>query len=183
MNQTWRTLSSRPVIKDRWIDVRADRCLTPSGAEISPYYVLTYPDWVHVVALTPKRDLLLVKQYRHAVEESFLELPGGGVETRHNSVEQSARRELAEETGFTSERWLKVSALYPNPATHTNRVFTFLALNAVADHEQQLDQGEEGLELCVMPFEDVLRGLDAGILGQAMHVSSLLLAARLITQL
>jgi len=180
MDTKWRTLSSEPVIKDCWIDVRADRCITPSGAQISPYYVLTYPDWVHVVALTPARSLVLVRQYRHAAGVSVLELPGGGIETRDNSIEEAARRELAEETGFTGERWLKISSLYPNPATHTNRVHTFLALDVVAEHQQQLDQGEEGLDLCVMPLKEVLQGVEAGILGQAMHVSSVLLAARVI---
>ncbi len=180
MDTTWRTLSSEPVVRNRWIDVRSDRCLTPSGAEISPYYVLTYPDWVHVVAVTPERGLVLVRQYRHAVGESVLELPGGGMEACEGEAEQAARRELAEETGFRSERWSRISTLYPNPATHTNRVHAFLALDAVPGSGQRLDRGEEGLAVCMMPLDAVLAGLGAGVLGQAMHVSSVLLAARLI---
>lgn len=183
MNPKWRTLSSDPVIRDRWIDLRADRCLTPSGAEISPYYVLAYPDWVHVVALTPKRDLVLVRQYRHAAGESFLELPGGGVDTRDACVEAAARRELAEETGYMSQHWRAVSVLHPNPATHTNRVHAFLALDAIPGHERSLDRGEEGLEPCVVPFDDVIQGLGAGLLGQAMHVAAVLLAAKLLERL
>ena len=183
MEPKWRTLSSTTLLKDRWINVRADQCVTPSGVEISPYYVLGYPDWVHVVALTPARDLVLVRQYRHAAGESFLELPGGGVDASDASLEQAAQRELVEETGFTAARWLKVTTLYPNPATQTNRVHTFLALNAVAEHEPQLDRGEEGLGLCVMPFETVVQGLEAGMLGQAMHVASVLLAAKVLARL
>lgn len=183
MDPNWRTLSSEPVVKDRWIDVRADRCLTPSGTEISPYYVLTYPDWVHVVALTPARSLVLVRQYRHAAKASFLELPGGGVETKDGSLQDAARRELAEERGFTAARWLEISTLYPNPATHTNRVHAFLALDAVAEHEQRLDQSEEGLGVCLMPLEEVLQWLPAGLLGQAMHVAAVLLASRLLDRI
>ncbi len=183
MEQNWRTLSSTPLIRDPWIDVRADRCVTPSGSEISPYYVLTYPDWVHVVALTPERGLVLVRQYRHAVGQSVLELPGGGVEADDGGVEQAARRELEEETGFTSGRWLPIGALYPNPATHSNRIHAFLALDAIAEHAPQLDQGEEGLEPCVMPLDEILLGLENGILGQAMNVAALLLAVRLMARL
>ena len=142
MEPKWRTLSSETLLKDRWIDVRADKCQTPSGVEISPYYVLSYPDWVHIVALTPERGLILVRQYRHAAGETVLELPGGGVEPADGGLEQAARRELAEETGYTSDRWLKVSSLFPNPATHSNRVHTFLAVDAVAGCERQLDAGE-----------------------------------------
>ncbi len=183
MDLNWRTVSSSTLLKDRWIDVRADRCLTPSGAEISPYYVLTYPDWVHVVALTPARGLVLVRQYRHAAGHAFLELPGGGVEASDGTTENAARRELAEETGYTSKRWLEVTTLYSNPATHTNRVHTFLALDAVAEHQPKLDAGEEGLSLCVMPLDEVLDGLAGGVLGQVMHVASVLLAALLIARL
>ena len=183
METKWRVLASETVLKDRWIDVRADRCLTPSGAEISPYYVLGYPDWVHVVALTPGRDLVLVRQYRHAAGAAFLELPGGGVDPRDGSLEQAARRELAEETGFTSECWHAVSTLYPNPATQTNRVHTFLALDAVNAHAQRLDRGEEGLAVTLLPFDDVFETLGTGILGQAMHVSAMFLAARRLAEL
>ena len=183
MDTTWRTLSSKPVIKDRWIDIRADQCLTPAGVEISPYYVLTYPDWVHVVALTPERSLVLVKQYRHAAEASILELPGGGLESSDTDAELAARRELVEETGFTSERWLKISALYPNPATHTNRVHAFLALDAMPTHRQVLDQGEENLAVCLMPLDSVVEGLDSGLLGQSMHVAAVMLATRLLARL
>ena len=176
----WRILSSKSLIKDRWIDVRADRCVTPSGAEISPYYVLTYPDWVHVVALTGRRDLILVRQYRHAAGRGFLELPAGGVEATDLNPEAAARRELSEETGYTSNRWLHVASLYPNPAMQTNRVHTFLALDAVAQDRQRLEAGEEGLRASTMPVGDVLDVLPGGILGQATHVSSLLLAVRLM---
>ncbi len=179
----WRTLASETLIKDRWIDVRADRCITPSGAEISPYYVLTYPDWVHVVALTPDRGLVLVRQYRHAAGQWLLGLPAGVVDGGDDDVERSARRELAEESGFMSDRWRKVSALYPNPATHTNRAHTFVALDAVATQAPQLDEGEEGLEVIVRPIDEVLAGLEDGIFQQATHVSSLLLAMRSIDAL
>ena len=51
-DQNWRVIRSETLLKDRWIDLRADDCVTSAGIKISPYYVLCYPDWVHVVALT-----------------------------------------------------------------------------------------------------------------------------------
>jgi hypothetical protein len=53
MQEGWTTVASKTLVKDRWIDLRADQCLTPNGHEISPYYVLTYSDWINVVAITP----------------------------------------------------------------------------------------------------------------------------------
>ena len=175
MDRKWRTVRSRSILKDRWIDLRADECVTPGGTEVNPYYVLGYPDWVHVVAVTPQGDLVLVRQYRHAAGETLLELPGGAVDAADHSLEQAARRELEEETGFTAESWELISSLYPNPAIQTNRIHAYLATNAICSRPQRLDGGEEGLRTVVVPILDVLAGLRSGLLGQSMQVGAVLL--------
>jgi 8-oxo-dGTP pyrophosphatase MutT (NUDIX family) len=179
----WEILSSETVLKDRWIDVRADRCRTPSGVEISPYYVLNYPDWVHVVAITTDDCLVLVHQYRHAVGEFILELPGGMVERSETDIETAARRELEEETGYRASAWRPVSVLYPNPAIQTNRVHVYVAWDAKTDGVQALDEGEEGLTLRLIPVSEVLKGLHSGLLGHGLHVSGILLALASIGRL
>jgi 8-oxo-dGTP pyrophosphatase MutT (NUDIX family) len=176
MDRRWRTIRSETLLKDRRINLRADHCVTPDGVEISPYYVLSYPDWVHVVAITAAGSLVLVRQYRHAAGEYLLELPGGAVDPGDTSIEAAARRELIEETGFTAARWELVSSLHPNPATHTNRVHVFLALDARCDRPQSLDIGEGDLTVELHNIPVVLDGLRSGMIGQAMHVSLLLLA-------
>jgi 8-oxo-dGTP pyrophosphatase MutT (NUDIX family) len=175
MDQKWITLRSNTILKDRWINLRADSCATSSGRIISPYYVLSYPDWVHVVALTPQDRLVLVHQYRHAANETLLELPGGAVDPSDASLEQAARRELEEETGFRAHNWELISSLYPNPATQTNRIHTYLATDAVSKRPQQLDEGEEGLRIAVVAVSDVLAGLRVGLLGQSMQVGAVLM--------
>lgn len=175
-DQKWGTSRSREIVKDRWIDLRADDCVTASGGDVAPYYVLTYPDWVHVVAVTPEGCLVLVRQYRHAVGEVITELPGGMMDPTDVDDEQAARRELAEETGYTSSDWRKISSLFPNPATHTNRVHVHLALDSTRNQTQRLGPGEEGAQVVIiLPIDDVLRGLQGGFLGQAMQVSAVLL--------
>jgi 8-oxo-dGTP pyrophosphatase MutT (NUDIX family) len=196
-DQKWRTTASETVLKDRWIDVRADHCVTQGGVEISPYYVLSYPEWVHVVAITAAGDVVLVRQYRHAAGIFTLELPGGALDPAdthpsgaldpadtHPSgaldpadtqIEQAARRELEEETGFTSARWELITSLHPNPATHTNRMHFYLARDAVRTRAQRLDPGEDGLTVEIMPIQAVLDGLRSGLIGQAAHASGLIL--------
>jgi 8-oxo-dGTP pyrophosphatase MutT (NUDIX family) len=176
MDRRWRTTRSETLLKDRWINLRADHCVTPAGVEISPYYVWSYPDWVHVVAITEAGCLVLVRQYRHATGELCLELPGGAVDPADPSIEEAARRELGEETGFTARRWEMVSSLHANPATHTNRVHVLLALDAQWDRPQNLDPGESGLTVELLAIPVVLDGLTSGLLGNAIHVSLLLLA-------
>lgn len=175
MTKAWRVLSSRTVVKDRWMDLRADHCVTPAGVDVSPYYVLGYPDWVHVVALTDDRRMVLVRQYRHAVGRTVLEIPGGGVDAADDDPQTAAQRELAEETGYTAPIWRMVGSFYPNPATHTNRVHVALALGARRDVDPSLDAGEEGLSTLTMPTHEVLGGLASGLLGQSMHVAAVYL--------
>jgi 8-oxo-dGTP pyrophosphatase MutT (NUDIX family) len=176
MIESWRITNSETVIKDRWIDLRADSCVTPSGVDIAPYYVLAYPDWVHVVAVTPDDQIVLVRQYRHGVGKVLLELPAGTVETTDASIEQTARRELEEETGYHAASWRFVSTLYPNPSNQTNRLHVFLGLGATRVRAQKLDLSEEGMEVVTIPIADVLSGLHDGLLGQAFNVTALLLA-------
>jgi 8-oxo-dGTP pyrophosphatase MutT (NUDIX family) len=172
----WTIRSSLSVRQDRWIDLRADDCTTASGADISPYYVLNYPDWVHIVALTADDGLVLVRQYRHAAGECVLELPAGAVDAADFDETAAAQRELAEETGYVAAHWEKVGALYVNAATHTNRVHTFLARDATPAGPQLLEAGEQGMTVHVMPIAHVLAQLRNGLMGQAMQVSGVLLA-------
>ena len=183
MDDGWRVLESRTILRDRWLNLRADDCLTPDGVTISPYYVMSYPDWVNIVAITPDERLLLVRQYRHAAEKFFLEIPGGGLDERDGDHETAARRELEEETGYVARNWQLVSTLYPNPASHTNRLHTYLATGAEPRYQQRLDAGEEGLTVHALPIAEVLDGLQAGLIGQALHVSSILLALRVAGRL
>ena len=176
MVRPWQTLASRPVHSDRWIDLRADTCRTPGGTDIAPYYVLTYPDWVHVVALTLGGGIVMVEQYRHGAGAICLELPGGAVDAGDADLLAAARRELREETGFTAAAWKHVSSLYANPAIQTNRVHTVLATGCTREGEPELEAGEEGLTVRVLPVAEVRAGLRTGLLNQAMQVAGLLLA-------
>ncbi len=176
MARPWRTLFSRPILNDRWIDLRADDCETPGGSLIAPYYVLTYPDWVHVVALTPDNMIVLVEQYRHGAGAVCLELPGGAVDAQDENPQAGGQRELREETGYTGTNWQHVASLYANPATQTNRIHTVLATGCTRAGSPELEAGEEGMVVRCLPLTDVLTGLRTGLLGQSMQVAGLLLA-------
>lgn len=176
MSAVWQVTSSRTVLKDRWIDLRAESCVTASGTVIEPYYVLTYPDWVHVVALTDADELVLVRQYRHGVGTTVLELPGGAADASDADMAAAARRELLEETGFGAADIQHITTLFPNPATQSNRLHIMLATGLRREAAQSLDPGEDGLVVEFVPLSVALAGLQGGLIGQAMHVAGLLLA-------
>ncbi|MBW6396592.1 NUDIX hydrolase [Roseomonas sp. HJA6] len=171
----WQVTASRIVLADRWIRVRADSCVAPSGDVVDPFYVLEYADWVHVVALTDDDRLVMNRQYRHGAQEVHLELPGGVMDAADADAVEAGKREFREETGHSAAEWRHVVSLRPNPATHTNRVHTVLALGARPDGVQSFDNGEE-IAVELIPVPEVLRIIREGAVQQSTHVASLLLA-------
>ncbi|SIP90761.1 NUDIX domain-containing protein [Rhizobium sp. RU35A] len=177
LEKNWTVLRSERVLKDRWIDLRADHCQTPSGREISPYYVLSYADWVNIVAITEADEVVMVRQYRHGVAAWVTELPGGVADPEDRSLAEAAARELLEETGYRVAAVPEpVSSLYANPATNTNRVHTFLARGVTFDRAPNQEAGEEGMSVHLAPVAEVVAGLRSGGILQSMHVAALSLA-------
>jgi 8-oxo-dGTP pyrophosphatase MutT (NUDIX family) len=173
--QKWSVAASRVVLADTWMHLRADRVVTQRGVTLAPYYVLQYPDWAVVVALTDDDRLVLVRQYRHGIGEIGLELPGGVVDAEDGDPRAAAIRELAEETGFHSADVRHVSSLCANPATQTNRLHTFLAVGAVQAAAARPEASED-LVVELIPVADVLAGLRSGLVSQSMQVSAIVLA-------
>ena len=173
--QPWTVTGSRHVLRDCWISVRADSCVTAEGVEIAPYYVLEYPDWVIVVAIDDQDRIIIVEQYRHGWGVMSLELPTGGVEPGDADLVASAARELAEETGYVSSDWQYLTALAPNPSNMANKCH-FLLARAAARTVVPQDDPTERLHTVLRPVDDVVRMARAGEIVQSMHVAALALA-------
>jgi 8-oxo-dGDP phosphatase len=175
--QPWKVRGSKHVLRDRWISVRADDCVTAEGVELSPFYLLEYPDWVNVVAIDAEDHVILVRQYRHGLGRMSLELPSGGRDLGEPVLEAAAR-ELFEETGYGSQRALTlVASLSPNPASHTNFAHTVLAEEAAIVGAPQPD-ATEVIEVERVPCAKAVElALSGGILHTG-HVTALLLGLR-----
>jgi 8-oxo-dGTP pyrophosphatase MutT (NUDIX family) len=171
----WQVLSSRSVLRDRWIDVTADTCRDARGNILDCYYTLDYPSWVQVVAITPRDELVLVRQYRHGAQQRTLELPSGAMDPGETDPLLTGIRELREETGYAGRAPRLVSTLHPNTATHRNLCHTVLVVDACPTEAMALEAGED-ISVELWPLATVLAGLGEGLLPQAMHVSALLMA-------
>lgn len=178
----WKLLKSEYLVQDRWLSLRADTCQLPNGRTIAPYYVLEYPPWVNVVALTPDHYVVLVCQYRHGVQQTVLELPSGTVEPTDASPLAAVQRELLEETGYTSQDVSETGRLSPNSANHANVTYCFLALGVELVAKPMAEDTEQVETVC-MPLADVIGLASTGGLLQALHVGSLFFALRALGKL
>ena len=162
----WKILESRhPFPK-----FRMDSCELPSG---KPYkaYVFEFDSWANVVALTKNNEVVLVKQYRHGVQEVLLELPGGVVDDGENPLE-GAKRELMEETGYSAGNIIEVGRIFPNPAIQQNTLYCYLATDVELTGEQHLDDAEE-IEVQLIPLDELVEMAAQGKFLHALNVAVL----------
>jgi 8-oxo-dGTP pyrophosphatase MutT (NUDIX family) len=129
--------------------VQRDSSLSPRTGKPHPFYVLDCPDWVNVIALTGRNEVVLVRQFRAGTRTVTLEIPGGGVEAQDGSALVAARRELREETGHAAQNWKRLGVVHPNPAFQTNRCTTYLARGCRRVGALMPDAGEDIAVECV----------------------------------
>jgi ADP-ribose pyrophosphatase len=171
----WKTLSSKYLFQDNWLTLRADVCEKPDGKIVDPYYVYVFPDWVTAVAFTKDNKIILVRQYRQALGQTLIEIPGGCVDATDTSFEQAVARELLEETGYQFEAIEFLGNTSANPSTNSNIMHMFLATGGEKVQEQQLDYGED-IEVLLCSVEEVKQLIRENKLMQSMHVTALLYA-------
>ncbi len=171
--QRWKKLASRPLLHTRIFDVHSVEFHHPAHPAPRDFILVQPPVSVAVVALTPQRDLVLVRQFRFGTNDLSLEIPGGGMEAGEDPVTTGAR-ELQEETGYTGTAARLLGSVHPNPAIQTNRCHLVLVENATRTSALAWDPNEE-LETVVLPVDDVYARAERGEITHALVLNGLLL--------
>ena len=172
----WTALESEELLKTSFFQLRREKCELPDQRVMPGYYILDFPDWVHVIPMTSDHQLILLRQYRHAAGDIFYEIPGGTTEPGTNEEpKEAAARELLEETGYESKHWIGLGAYHPNPALQSNRLHVYLAQDCKKVSEQNLDPFE-GIEVVTMGWEEAYRIVMSQDLQHGLMLGSLALA-------
>lgn len=176
----WRTIASEEMADCRVFRVRRDDKQRVSdhadrAGQPHSFYVIDSPDWVNVVAITTGGDVVLARQYRQGVERITLEVPGGLVDPGEEAL-QAAKRELLEETGYASDTWIHLGTTAPNPAIQSNRLDTYLALEATAIRPPEFDSTEH-ITLKLVSFSESLAMISSGAIDHALVIVALHRAA------
>ena len=114
----------------------------PSGYEIPDFYVEELPHWVNVIAITKEGLFVLEEQYRHGIQKVCFELPSGVLEIGEEPI-LAAKRELAEETGYSGGVWVPFGTYSPNASGSNNTCYTFLARGVEKATEPNKEQTED----------------------------------------
>lgn len=163
-DKKWHILHSEYLIKNKWITVRQDYVRQSNGVEIDDYYVLEYPDWVTIIAITEDGSFVLERQYRHGTQHTCLELCGGTIEKDELPIE-TAKRELLEETGFAGGIWTRYAPTAPNPSAMTNICHTYIATGVKRVSEQHLEDTED-IDILILSKEELIEAMCKGEISQ-----------------
>lgn len=157
--RAWEVLSSKALIDGwPWLRVYQEHVRLPNGVEIPNYWLVEFPGFAQVFAVTPDRQVVLVEQYRHGPGVVALELPAGGFDTDADAKAplQTAKRELLEETGMVADTWIPLGKFFVDGNRGCGWMHGFLALNAVQQRQPQRE-ATELMHIHLKPLSEIRR--------------------------
>jgi 8-oxo-dGTP pyrophosphatase MutT (NUDIX family) len=129
------------------------KLVSPKDGLEKTFSVIATDDWVNVVAITPDRKIVFVRQWRCGSGSFTLELPGGRLE-KGDDFESAGTRELMEETGYSVRNVETLLTMEPNPALFSNRIATLVGTDARKTGETNFDENED-LEVVLLSIPEV----------------------------
>ena len=167
----WELIKDRLHAKCRIFEVRSQHFRHPKDGREGDFYVLNTSDWVNVLAVTPTKEIVMVRQFRYGSRELSLETPGGVIEKGEDPV-TAGLRELREETGFSGESARLLSECRPNSAILSNRCHFVLVENVKKVAEVDFDPNEE-IETVLVPIEEILDRVRSGEISHSLAINAL----------
>ena len=159
------------VAKGAIIDYYQDTMLLPNG-NTAKWDLIDHKGAAAVVAVLPDGRLLMVEQYRNALERMTLEIPAGGLTHRQEPTMEAARRELKEETGYTCDKIEPLLSLYTTVAFCNEKIDIYLA-TGLTPGEQHLDE-DEFLNVGVYTLEELKEMICQGKIQDSKTIAGIL---------
>lgn len=185
----WEEVRTEHIVQDEWIDFRRSAYRFPDGTVFEPYYSYSRRDYVVIVATDAEGNYLCVRQYRQGIRQVTTEFPAGGIERKDGkeygasgdaSAEdalEAAKRELLEETGYTSDEWRFLLKVPSNAMIADNYAYLFEAKNCHLVSAQDLDD-TEFLNVIKLTEKEIGRMITKGEFQQAIHMAAWLMTKR-----
>ncbi|HDV6083206.1 TPA: NUDIX hydrolase [Staphylococcus pseudintermedius] len=152
-----KTISKESIYKGKIIEVEKHKVSLPNN-ETAYREVVKHNGAVAICALTPDQQVILVKQYRKALEQELLEIPAGKLEPGEDR-ESAAMRELEEETGYKAKKLTLIGEVYGTPGFSNEKISVYFADNLV-EGKVNLDE-DEFVEKVLYSLDDVKKVVEA----------------------
>ncbi len=166
----WTIRSSNYRIDEPFLRLRSDSIELPNGAVIDGYLVRESRGFVIVLAVTPERRIVLVRQYKHGIAKVVLELPAGMIDP-DEAPGACAIRELAEETGYTGAAPILLRSMFADPTSSDGIFHVFAIENATPTFAQSLDP-TESIVIETASVEEFASMVRDGRIGSGSQVAS-----------
>ncbi len=163
-------LSSQKVYRGRAVNLRLDTVQKPSGTKTSRE-VVEHSDCVAIVATDDQDNILLVRQFRHAVGKFLLEIPAGGIDPGEEPID-CVRRELQEEIGYFPQKIDKMGGFYAIPGYGTEYLHCYLASDLIPS--RLVAEDTESIELVRVPQSQIPQLIASGEICDAKSIAALL---------
>lgn len=166
----WITLNDDEVADCRIFQLRSVERRHPVRGTSASFSYLATSDWVNVVAITDDHHIVLIRQYRHGIDDVTLEIPGGILDPGEDAI-GAARRELMEETGFDSTTLKVIGRVRSNPAIIDNWTWTVLATGLTSTGRVDPDEHEE-IAVELHPVDTIDKLLREGAVTHALVIDA-----------
>ena len=170
----WKILSTEYLTNKPYFRARKDRCISPSGKIIPEYFVVELDATLCALGITEDNKAVMVKQYRHPVGKTLLELPGGFVD-KDEAPEKAIAREMMEETGYAFDKFELLGEVAANPGVLDNYTKLYLATGGKKVAEQKLDANEE-IKVELLPLDELTEMLLQNKIEQSLHANCIFYA-------
>lgn len=177
MSSPWKTLSTRQVYDNKWIQLEEHQVINPAGGKGIYGKVHFKNTAIGIIPLDEHGNTWLVGQHRYTLNTYSWEIPEGGCPLGTLPLD-SAKRELQEETGITASRWQHVMRLHTSNSVTNEEGFIFLA-EGLTFGKNNLEETEADLVVKKLPFSEVLKMVMNEEITDSLTVAGILKVARL----
>jgi len=139
----WKCKKTELIIDTKFFKARKDIVELPTKELLEWIYCVSN-DSVMILAMNKQRKLFMIKQYRYFADDEAIEFPAGLV-NNNETIEDAAKREFEEETGFKCNSLIKLGSFYESFGQLKRKVHIFFVRNLIKS-KQNLDTGEDGYE-------------------------------------
>ena len=167
-------LKQRLLYKGRKFDFEVNRLRLPNKVE-GEWECVRHPGGALAVPITAEGKLVLVRQYRFAIQGRILEFPAGTLERNEDPLE-TVQREIQEETGYTARKWDKLGEFFLAPGYSDEIIYAFLARDLQKLETPPAKDEDEDIETVLLTPEQLEKAILDGEPVDAKSISSFLLA-------